>query len=84
LPSPAEVIRYLMDQHGLKRADRVPLLGGAKRVEDILRGRRHLTLAMVQRLRARFHVPADLLLPPAAPQPAAPPPARRATKGAAA
>jgi HTH-type transcriptional regulator / antitoxin HigA len=79
LPSPVEVIRYLMDQHGLKRADLVPLLGSAKRVEDILRGRRHLTLAMVQRLRARFHVPADLLLPPAAPQPA-----RRATKRAAA
>ena len=63
--SVAEVIRYLMDQHGLKRADLVPLLGSAERVDDILRGRRHLTLAMVQRLRARFHVPADLLLPPA-------------------
>ena len=79
LPSPAEVIRYLMDQHGLKRPDLVPLLGSADRVEDILRGRRHLTLAMVQRLRARFDVPADLLLPPAVP-----PPARRATKEAAA
>ena len=79
LPSPAEVIRYLMDQHGLKRADLVPLLGSADRVEDILRGRRLLTLAMVQRLRARFDVPADLLLPPAVP-----PPARRATKRAAA
>jgi HTH-type transcriptional regulator / antitoxin HigA len=63
-PSPAEVIRYLMDQHGLKRADLVPLLGSAERVDDILRGRRQLTLAMVQRLRTCFHVPADLLLPP--------------------
>ena len=26
-PKPAEVIRYLMDQHGLKRVDLVPLLG---------------------------------------------------------
>jgi HTH-type transcriptional regulator / antitoxin HigA len=64
-PSPAEVIRYLMDQHGLKRADLVPLLGSAERVDDILRGRRQLTLSMVQRLRSRFHAPADLLLPPA-------------------
>jgi len=63
-PSPAEVIRYLMDQHGLKRADLVKLLGNAERVDDILCGRRQLTLAMVQRLRARFGVPADLLLPP--------------------
>ena len=54
-----------MDQHGLKRADLLPLLGSAERVDDILRGRRQLTLAMVQRLRARFGVPADLLLPPA-------------------
>jgi len=64
-PGPAEVIRYLMDQHGLTRADLVPLLGSAERVDDILRGRRQLTLAMVQRLRTRFHVPADLLLAPA-------------------
>jgi HTH-type transcriptional regulator/antitoxin HigA len=78
LPSPAEVIRYLMDQHGLKRADLVPLLGSAERTDDVLRGRRPLTFAMVQRLRTRFHVPADLLLPPA---PAAV--ARRATKKAA-
>ncbi|MBV9860248.1 MAG: XRE family transcriptional regulator [Alphaproteobacteria bacterium] len=64
-PSPAEVIRYLLDQHGLKRAELVKLLGDAERVDDILRGRRQLTLPMVQRLRARFGVPADLLLPPA-------------------
>jgi HTH-type transcriptional regulator / antitoxin HigA len=64
-PSAADVIRYLMDQHGLKQVDLVSLLGGAERADDILHGRRQLTLAMVQRLRARFHVPADLLLPPA-------------------
>jgi len=52
-PSPAEVIRYLLDQHGVKRADLVPLLGSSGRVDHILRGRRQLTLAMVQRLRAR-------------------------------
>jgi antitoxin component HigA of HigAB toxin-antitoxin module len=54
-------------------------LGTAERVDDILRGRRHLALAMVQRLRARFDVPADLLLPPASARPP-----RRPTKEAAA
>jgi HTH-type transcriptional regulator/antitoxin HigA len=78
-PSAAEVLRYVMDQQGLKRADLVPLLGSAERVDEILRGRRQLTLTMVQRLRARFQIPADLLLPPVA----APPP-RRPTKKAAA
>ena len=78
-PRVAEVIRYLMEQHGLTRADLVPLLGTASRVSEVLRGRRELSMAMVQRLRARFRIPAELLLPPATK-----PPARRAAKRAAA
>jgi len=60
----AELIRHLMDQHGLTRADMAPLLGTPSRVSEILRGKKGLSMAMVQRLRARFRVPADLLLPP--------------------
>src|SRR5215467_9351643 len=60
----AEIIRYLMDQHGLTRADMIPILGTASRVSEILHGKKGLSMAMVQRLRARFRVPADLLLPP--------------------
>jgi HTH-type transcriptional regulator/antitoxin HigA len=63
-PSAAEVIRYLMDQHRLRRADMALLLGTASRLSEVLSGQRQLNLAMVQRLRARFQVPADLLLPP--------------------
>ena len=62
-PSTADLIRHLMDQHGLTRADLVPILGTPSRVSEILRGKKGLSMAMVQRLRARFHVPADLLLP---------------------
>ena len=76
-PSTAELIRHLMDQHGLTRADMVPILGTPSRVSEVLRGKKELSMAMVQRLRARFRVPADLLLP-------APGRARRATKRAAA
>jgi HTH-type transcriptional regulator/antitoxin HigA len=60
----AELIRHLMDQHGLTRADMVPLLGTPSRVSEVLRGKKELSMAMVQRLRARFRVPAELLLPP--------------------
>jgi HTH-type transcriptional regulator/antitoxin HigA len=60
----ADLIRHLMDQHGLTRADMVPILGGASRVSEVLRGKKGLSMAMVQRLRARFRVPADLLIPP--------------------
>ena len=66
-PRTADVIRYLMEQHGLTRADLVPLLGTPSRVSEILRGQKELSLSMIQRLRARFQVPADLLLPPPSP-----------------
>src|ERR1700724_2218240 len=78
-PSTAELIRHLMDQHGLTRADMAPILGTPSRVSEVLRGKKGLSMSMVQRLRARFHIPADLLLPP--PQKL---PARRAGKRAAA
>jgi HTH-type transcriptional regulator/antitoxin HigA len=63
-PRTADLIRHLMDQHGLSRADMVPILGTPSRVSEVLRGKKALSMAMVQRLRARFHIPADLLLPP--------------------
>jgi HTH-type transcriptional regulator/antitoxin HigA len=62
--STADLIRHLMDQHGLSRADMVPILGTPSRVSEVLKGRKGLSMAMVQRLRARFRVPADLLIPP--------------------
>jgi HTH-type transcriptional regulator / antitoxin HigA len=77
-PSTAEMIRYVMDRHGLTRADLVPVLGTPSRVSEILRGKKGLSMAMVQRLRARFRVPTDLLLPPLAKSPT-----RRRTKRAA-
>jgi HTH-type transcriptional regulator/antitoxin HigA len=64
LPGTADLIRHLMDQHGLTRAEMVPILGTPSRVSEVLRGKKGLSMAMVQRLRARFRVPADLLLPP--------------------
>jgi HTH-type transcriptional regulator / antitoxin HigA len=63
-PSTADLIRYIMDQHGLTRVDLVPILGTPSRVSEVLRGKKGLSMTMVQRLRARFRVPAELLLPP--------------------
>jgi HTH-type transcriptional regulator / antitoxin HigA len=60
----ADLIRHLMDQHGLTRADLVPVLGTPSRVSEVLAGKKGLSTAMMQRLRARFRVPADVLLPP--------------------
>src|ERR1700692_4912721 len=78
-PSTADLIRHLMDQHGLSRADMVPILGTPSGVSEVLKGKKGLSMAMVQRLRARFRVPADLLIPPPKELPA-----RRAPKRVAA
>src|SRR5215472_16414074 len=78
-PRTSEILNYLMDQHGLTRADLVPILGTASRVSEVLSGKKVLSMTMVQRLRACFRVPADVPLP--LPNKAPP---RRAAKRAAA
>ncbi len=60
---PADLIRFLMDQHDVSRAELVPVLGTASRVSEVLGGKKGLSLAMIRRLRARFRIPADLLIP---------------------
>lgn len=62
-PAVPELLAYLMDQHGLSRADLIPILGTASRVSEVLRGKRELSMAMIKRIRERFHVSADLLIP---------------------
>jgi HTH-type transcriptional regulator / antitoxin HigA len=77
-PSAAALIRHLMDQHSLTRTDMVPILGTPSRVSEVLQGKKGLSMAMVQRLRARFNIPADLLLPPPKKEPVSRPTKRAA------
>ncbi len=63
-PSLPDLLKDLMDQHGLTRADLVPLLGTASRVSEVLNGKRELSMTMVRKLRERFHISADLLISP--------------------
>jgi HTH-type transcriptional regulator/antitoxin HigA len=63
-PSLPDLLTYLMDQHGLSRADLVPLLGTPSRVSEVLTGKRALSMSMVRKLRERFQISADLLIPP--------------------
>lgn len=63
-PSLPSFLSYLMDQHGLSRADLVPLLGTASRVHEVLTGKRELSMTMVRKLRERFYISADELVPP--------------------
>jgi HTH-type transcriptional regulator/antitoxin HigA len=63
-PSLPDLLAYLMEQHGLSRADLVPLLGTPSRVSEVLTGKRELSMSMVRRLRDRFQISADLLISP--------------------
>jgi len=62
-PSIPDLLYYLMEQNGLSRADLIPLLGTASRVSEVMNGKAHLSMTMVRRLRDRFGVSADLLIP---------------------
>ena len=58
---PREVLRFLMEQHGLKQED----LGDCapqSRISDILSGKRSIGKEIAKRLALRLHVRADLLL----------------------
>jgi HTH-type transcriptional regulator/antitoxin HigA len=58
---PSEVLRFLMEQHGLKQED----LGDCapqSRISDILSGKRSISKEIAKRLAHRFHVRADVFL----------------------
>ena len=51
-----EVLRFLMDQHGLKQKDLVDVFGTRSIVSEVLSGKRKLNREHIQRLSERFHV----------------------------
>jgi len=54
--TPLEVLRYLMEEHGLTQMDLAEDLGGQSVVSAILRGKRQLNARHIAALAARFHV----------------------------
>ncbi len=66
-PGPIAAIQFRMEQQHLSRKDLEPLIGSRARVSEILTGKRHLTLSMVRRVKARLGISADLLITPAPP-----------------
>lgn len=53
--SGAEILRYLMDEHGLVQTD-LPEIGSQGVVSEILRGKRELNTRQIGLLAQRFHV----------------------------
>ncbi len=57
----AQVLRFLMGQHGLKQAD-LPEIGAQSVVSAILNGKRQLNLRQVSALSKRFGVSAEVFI----------------------
>jgi HTH-type transcriptional regulator / antitoxin HigA len=60
--TPAEAIRFRMEQSGLKQHDLVPFIGSKSRVSEVLAGKRELTLAMVRKLHEGLGIPLKSLV----------------------
>lgn len=53
--SGADILRFLMDEHGLKQSE-LPEVGSQGVVSEILSGRRELNVRQIRALAERFHV----------------------------
>ena len=60
--APNEVLRFLLDQHGLKQSDLAAEIGGQSVVSDILNGKRAINARQAKALAARFGVSAVAFL----------------------
>jgi HTH-type transcriptional regulator/antitoxin HigA len=57
-----EVIKYKMQEMGLKAKDLEPIIGSKGHVSAILSGKREITLKMAQKLKDYFSIPAEVFL----------------------
>jgi len=57
-----EVIKYKMQEMGLKAKDLEPIIGSKGHVSAILSGKREITLKMAQKLKDYFRIPAEVFL----------------------
>jgi len=54
-PSGSEMLRYFMEEHGLKQSD-LPEVGSQRAVLEVLKGKRELTAKQIRALARRFRV----------------------------
>ena len=59
---PHEMVKFLMEQRGLKQADLVPVLGSRAQVSDLVNGKRGISKAQAKKLAEYFGVSAELFI----------------------
>jgi len=61
-PDPIDAIQFRMEQGGFTRADLTRLLGSSAKATEVLRRRRHLSVAMIVRLHDELAIPLESLV----------------------
>lgn len=59
---PVDVIKFVMEQRGLKQADLAKAMGGKNRVSEVLNRKRSLSKEMIINLNREFHIPMEALM----------------------
>jgi HTH-type transcriptional regulator/antitoxin HigA len=59
---PHEMVRYLMEQRGLKQADLVPVLGSRAQVSDLVTGKRGISKAQARKLASFFNTGVEVFI----------------------
>jgi HTH-type transcriptional regulator/antitoxin HigA len=61
-PSPAEAIKFRMEQMGLSRRDLIPYFGSASRISEFFTGKRNLSLNIIRALNEGLGIPLNVLV----------------------
>jgi HTH-type transcriptional regulator/antitoxin HigA len=59
---PHEVMRFLMEQRGLRQADLLPIFDSRSVASDVINGKREPSKAHIRKLAEFFRVPADVFI----------------------
>ena len=61
-PHPIEAILFRLDQLGMKKSHLKDILGHRSRINEVLSGKRKLSLAMIRNLNTSLQIPAEVLI----------------------
>ena len=61
-PHPIEAILFRLDQLGMKKSQLREILGHRSRINEVLSGKRKLSLAMIRNLNTALQIPAEVLI----------------------
>ena len=62
LPTPQDVVSFMLEQKGLTRSDLSEWIGGKSRVSEFFNHKRKLSIRQIEILKQKLNIPADLLI----------------------